>query len=144
MTRIEDDFDEMDESATDTDGKNTGLTVRILDLSGGAEDNIVEDIRDFQDLAHANAFARAYVRDSIEICRAAGATPRDTLNAWFAYGENAEVLDAGDEGWKSSTELSEFVEHPATPMERDWRALDPRRIIDTDEFPDDVPDEDDA
>ncbi|NHO18652.1 hypothetical protein GOB90_06635 [Acetobacter oeni] len=124
----------MDESAAETDGKDTGRTVRILDLSGGAEDNIVEDIRDFQDLAHANAFARAYVRDSIEICRAAGTTPRDTLNAWFAYGENAEVLDAGEEGWKSSTELNEFVERPATSMERDWRALDPRRMVDPGEF----------
>ncbi|NHO32227.1 hypothetical protein [Acetobacter fallax] len=125
----------MDDSATEAPEGNTGWTVRILDLSGGAEDNIVEDIRNFLDIAHANAFARAYVRDSIEICRSASTTPRDTLNAWFAYGENAEVLDAGEEGWKSSTELNEFVERPATPMERDWRALDPRQLIDPDELP---------
>lgn len=134
-----DDFD-MDPdavSAADARTPDREWTVRILDLSGGAEDNIVEDVKGFVDLAHANAFARAYVRDSVEICRVPGVTGRDTLTAWFAFGENAEVLDAGDDGWKSATELSEFVENPATPMERDWRALDPRRLVDEGDFGED-------
>ena len=42
---------------TDTEDKT--WKVRILDLSGCAEDNIVEDVGVFHDLAHANAFARA-------------------------------------------------------------------------------------
>lgn len=109
--------------------EDAGWRVRILDLSGGAEDNIVEDVKGFHDVAHANAFARAYVRDSVELCRAPGASPRDTLNAWFAFGENAEVLEAGDDGWKSATELDDFVSRPATHMERDWRSLDPRRLV---------------
>ncbi|NHN89386.1 hypothetical protein [Acetobacter conturbans] len=103
----------------------TGWVVRLLDLSGGAEDNIIEDIKGFPDLEHASAFARAYVRDNIEICRAAGASSRETLDTWFAFGENAEILDAPD-GWKASTELNDFIEYPATPEERDWRSLDPR------------------
>jgi len=104
-----------------------GWRVRILDLSGGAENNIVEEIAGFPTLMQANAFARCYVRDSVELCRTAGASPRQVLDAWFAFGEDAEVLDAGEEGWRSNTELSDFIDRPAGAEERDWRALDPRR-----------------
>lgn len=113
-----------------------GWIVRILDQSGASEgdDDVVEEVKGFLDLAHANAFARAYVRDSIERCRVPGAADRDVLESWFAFGENAEVVDAGEEGWKSSTELDDFVSSPATPMERDWRALDPRRLVSDEEL----------
>jgi len=47
----------------------------------------------------------------------------------------AEVVDAGDAGWQSSTELSDFADRPASDEDRDWRALDPRA--------DDAGDEDD-
>ena len=104
-----------------------GWRVRILDLSGGAEEGIVEEIRGFPTLMQANAFARRYVRDSVELCRGAGASGRDVLDAWFAFGEDAEVLDAGDDAWRSGTELSDFADRPANAEDRDWRSLDPRR-----------------
>ncbi len=105
-----------------------GWRVRILDLSGGAEDNIVEEISGFPTLMQANAFARSYVRDSVERCREAGAgSARAVLDAWFAFGEDAEVVDAGDAGWRSGTELADFADRPAAAADRDWRALDPRR-----------------
>ncbi|MBN9511266.1 MAG: hypothetical protein J0I21_19445 [Alphaproteobacteria bacterium] len=104
-----------------------GWRVRILDLSGGAEDNVVEEVGGFATLMHANAFARAYVRDSVERCRAPGLSLREVLDAWFAFGEDAEVVDAGDDGWRSGTELADFADRPAGTDERDWRALDPRR-----------------
>ena len=110
-----------------------GWRVRILDLSGGAQDNIVEEIGGFPTLMQANAFARRYVRDSVELCREAGGTTREILDAWFAFGEDAEVIDAGDDGWRSATELSDFVDRPASAEERDWRALDPRRDEDDEE-----------
>ncbi len=103
-----------------------GWRVRILDLSGGAEDNIVEEVKGFPTLMHANAFARRYVRDSVELCRTLRATAREVLDAWFAFGEDAHVLDAGDQTWRSAAELSEFAERPASAEDRDWRALDPR------------------
>jgi hypothetical protein len=105
-----------------------GWKVRILDLSGGAEDNIVEDIGGFETIMHANAFARRYVRDSVERCRAPGMSTKDVLDAWFAFGEDAEVLEAAEAGWRSGTELGDFVDRPAGTEERDWRALDPRRL----------------
>jgi hypothetical protein len=103
-----------------------GWRVRIKDMSGGAEDGVVEDIGGFPTLMHANAFARRYVRDSVERCRLPGGDRKAQLEAWFAFGEDAEVLDAGDNGWKSANELGDFVDNPAHRSERDWRALDPR------------------
>jgi len=110
-----------------------GWRVRILDLSGGAEDNIVEEVGGFQTLMHANAFARRYVRDSVELCRANGATSREVLDAWFAFGEDAFVLEAGDATWRSATELADFADRPAGGEDRDWRALDPRGDDDAEE-----------
>lgn len=103
-----------------------GWKVRILDLSGGAEDNIVEDVAGFCTLMQANAFARRYVRDSVELCRTPGASRQAVLDTWFAFGEDAHVLDAGDDTWRSSTELNVFASQPATTLDRNWRALDPR------------------
>lgn len=105
-----------------------GWRVRIVDLSTGVRDSVVEEIGGFETLMQANAFARRYVRDSVERCRAPGATTKEVLEAWFAYGEDADVPDAGESGWRSTTELGDFADHPAGTEERDWRALDPRRM----------------
>jgi len=113
-----------------------GWRVRILDLSGGAQDNVVEEVGGFPTLMQANAFARRYVRDSVELCRAPGLTTKEVLEAWFAFGEDAEVVDAGEAGWRSANELGDFVDTQAGTEERDWRALDPRR-----DEPDDETDE---
>jgi hypothetical protein len=104
-----------------------GWCVRILDLSGGAQDNVVEEIGGFPTLMQANEFARRYVRDSVEHARGPGMTAKEVLETWFAFGEDAEVVDAAEAGWRSGTELGDFVDHPASAEERDWRALDPRR-----------------
>jgi hypothetical protein len=114
-----------------------GWRVRILDMSGGAEDNIVEDVPGFATLMQANEFARRYVRDSVELCRSPGAAGRDVLDAWFAYGEDAQVVDAAEAGWQSAANLADFSERPAGAEERDWRALDPRRIGPDDDLGDD-------
>ena len=112
-----------------------GWRVRILDLSGGATDNVVEEVGGFPTLMQANAFARRYVRDSVERCRAPGMTAKDVLETWFAFGEDAEVVDAAEAGWRSATELGDFVDNLASAEDRDWRALDPRRddVADDDE-----------
>ncbi len=104
-----------------------GWRVRIVDLSGGAEDNLVEEVAGFPTLMQANAFARRYVRDSVERCRAPGLNSRDVLDAWFAFGEDAEIDGQPEGAWRSATELADFGERPASEEDRDWRALDPRR-----------------
>ncbi len=112
---------------TDIFAPEGGWRVRILDLSGASADNIVEEIAGFPTLMLANAFARRYVRDSVERGRIAGASAREVLDAWFAWGEDAEVVDAGEQGWHSRAELHDFAARPAGAEERDWRSLDPRR-----------------
>lgn len=101
-------------------------TVRILDMSGGAEDNIVEDVGPFATVEDANLFARRYVRDSVERCRARGMDAKAVLDAWFAFGEDAIVPDAGEQGWRSAAELGDFASRKANRIDRDWRSLDPR------------------
>ena len=111
-----------------------GWRVRIRDHSGGAEDGIVEEIGGFTTLMQANAFARAYVRDSIERCREAGAAGTGAvLAAWRSFGEDAEVIDAGAAGFSSARECEIFAETPAPAEGRDWRVLDPRGEDDEDE-----------
>ncbi len=109
-------------------GREGGFAVRIMDLSGGNGSDPVETVRGFRTLEHANAFARRYVRDSLERCRTAGMSADEVVAAWFAFGEDAEVLGAAGEGWRSATELNDFAARPARDAEdRNWRALDPRR-----------------
>ena len=106
-----------------------GWRVRIRDLSGGAEDGISEEVGGFPTLMQANEFARRYVRDSVELCRAGGLTGREVIDAWFAFGEDAEVADAGEQGWKSGPEIAVFADHPARAEDRNWRFLDPRHHL---------------
>ena len=107
--------------------------VRIIDLSGDSEDNVVEDIGPFPSIEDANLFARRYVRDSVERCRARGMDAKQVLDAWFAFGEDASVPDAGELGWRSATELHDFAARRAAAADRDWRALDPRQAGEADE-----------
>lgn len=104
------------------------VRVRILDLSGGAEEGITEEVGPFPDAEAATRFARAYVRDSLERCRQPGMDGRAVLAAWLAYGEDAEVLAAPiGTVWTSRPELQILADIPADEDERDWRSLDPRR-----------------
>ena len=118
-----------------------GFAVRIMDLSGGNGAEPVEVIRGFETLMHANAFARAYVRDSLERCRAPGLKAEAVLEAWFAFGEDAVV--EGEGGWSSAAEIRDFAATRARAEDRDWRALDPRRHGDDDDDADDGDDNDD-
>ncbi|MES2712114.1 MAG: hypothetical protein V4653_11065 [Pseudomonadota bacterium] len=111
-----------------------GYAVRILDLSGANGSEPVETITGFPSLQHANAFARRYVRDSIERCRAPKATPDAVLAAWHMFGEDAEITPTADQAWRSATELADFVARPPVDAEeRNWRILDPRADDDEDD-----------
>ncbi|PZW41368.1 hypothetical protein C8P66_12176 [Humitalea rosea] len=120
------------------------FAVTIKDLSGGNGAEAVETIRGFTTLAHANAFARRYVRDSVERCRSRGMSADEVLAAWFAFGEDAEVTGAEGAGWTSGAEIKAFAAaSPTDPEDRAWRAIDPRRIAqEDDDDADDAPDGD--
>ena len=115
------------------------FAVQIMDLSGANGAEPVETITGFLTIEHANAFARRYVRDSVERCRAGGMDAKAVLDAWFAFGEDAEVLGAGDDAWVSRSELKDFADTPVRDREeRNWRVLDPRRDEDADGEEDDA------
>lgn len=114
-------------------GKAEGIEVRIMDLSGANGSEPLETVRGFSSLAHANAFARRYVRDSMEVCRPRGADAEAAREAWFAFGEDAVI--GGPEGaviegaWNSGAELADFAAHPPRDSEdRNWRIIDPRKL----------------
>jgi hypothetical protein len=115
-------------------GSAAGIEVRIMDLSGGNGSEPVEVVRGFTSLAHANAFARRRVRDSVEVCRAPGMSPQQVRDAWFAFGEDAEVTGAAEGAWQSASEIADFAARaPRDAEDRNWRVLDPRRDTDEDE-----------
>lgn len=114
-------------------GKADGIEVRIMDLSGANGSEPLETVRGFTSLAHANAFARRYVRDSLEVCRPRGADAEAARDAWFAFGEDAVI--GGPEGaaiegaWSSGSELADFAAAPPRDREdRNWRMIDPRKL----------------
>lgn len=112
-------------------GQVEGLEVHILDQSGANGAEPVEVVRGFGTVAHANAFARRYVRDSVDICRNRGMDARAVMEAWGTFGEDAEVQGAGEDAWRSAHELADFAARAATdPEERNWRVIDPRRDAD--------------
>ncbi len=120
-------------------GSAEGLEVLIRDLSGANGSDPIEVVRGFTSLAHANAFARRRVRDSVEICRAPGMSPEQVRDAWFAFGEDAEVLGAQDGAWTSASELAAFVATRCRDgEERNWRVLDPRNDVDDEGEDDDA------
>ncbi|MDE2515411.1 MAG: hypothetical protein KGL12_05255 [Rhodospirillales bacterium] len=113
-----------------------GWRVRLRDLSlpEDDEDSVIEEVAGFATLMQANDFARRYVRDQIERCRAPGLDADAVLAAWRAFGEDAEIVDAGDAAWHSAADVAGFAAGPrARAEERNWRALDPRRIGDEDD-----------
>jgi len=105
-----------------------GWVVKIIDLSAPAEDNVLEEVKGFLTLMQANEFARRYVRDSLEHCRVAGLSAAEILANWMAFGEDAVVTDAGEGGFLSASEIGNWAKFKADAEERNWRALDPRRI----------------
>lgn len=118
--------------------------VRIVDLSDDTGDNTVEEIGPFDTIEDANLFARRYVRDSVERCRAQGMDAKSVLDAWFAFGEDATVPGAGDHAWTSATELHDFAARRAAAADRDWRSLDPRIPGDDDDDDAGITPDDDA
>jgi len=115
-----------------------GLEVRITDLSGASGAEPLEVVRGFTSLAHANQFARRYVRDSVEICRPRGGKPEDVMKAWSAFGEDAAVEGVTEGAWTSASELADFAAKPPREREeRNWRIIDPRRMEEDDEEDDD-------
>ena len=100
-----------------------------MDLSDPDGTEPAELLRGFTSLAHANEFARRYVRDSVERCRVPRASVAEVTAAWFAFGEDAVVEGAPEGAWVSGNDLPSFAAAPPRDREaRNWRIIDPRRL----------------
>lgn len=100
-----------------------GYCVLIIDLfhHGGDDDYKVSG---FATLDLAREYARRRVRDSLEELREPGITQAELRERWMTFGEDAVVI-GGD--YAGAHELDFFIDNPAAPEERDWKAIEKLR-----------------
>nr|MDO8080179.1 hypothetical protein [Candidatus Freyarchaeota archaeon] len=80
----------------------------------------------FPTLELAIEFARRWVRDSLEDFRKPNQSKEELRKMWHNFGEDATVL-GGD--YSGGSELDFFIDHPATPEERDWKSIEKKAGI---------------
>ena len=99
-----------------------GYSVLIIDMfhRDPEEDYVVSGFPTFE---LAKEYARRRVRDSVEEHRSPGRSREELRRMWYAFGEDASVIQ-GEPHYAGSHELDFFVEHPASPEERDWQAVE--------------------
>ena len=78
-------------------------------------------IRGFPTEELAREYARRRTRDSLEELRGDGISHDELRERWFIFGEDCLVV--GD-SYTGLSELDFFIDHPATPEERDWMAVE--------------------
>jgi hypothetical protein len=83
------------------------------------EDYVIDGFPTFE---LAKEFARRWVWDSVEELRKPGQSREELRSMWYTFGEDASVLQ-GEPHYRGSSELDFFIEHPATPEERDWQTI---------------------
>ena len=98
-----------------------GYSVLIIDMFqyDPKEDYVIDGFPTFE---LAKEFARRWVRDSVEEQRKPGQSKEELRDMWYTFGEDASVLH-GEPHYAGSHELDYFIEHPASPEERDWQAV---------------------
>ncbi len=78
------------------------------------------EINGFPTLELAIEFARRWTRDSLENFRRPNQSKEDIRKMWYMFGESAFVIGGN---YHASSELDFFIDHPATPEERDWQSI---------------------
>lgn len=96
-------------------------SVSIIEMARYQDGDGSYTISGFPTFEIAREFARRWVRDSIEELRRPALSPEELRRVWFLFGEDAVVI--GDEYFAGSQELDFFIINPATPEERDWKAV---------------------
>lgn len=101
---------------------NASFQVLLIDMSHYADEENERTISGFPTREQAIDYARRRVRDSIEELRTPGQSKEELRRLWFLFGEDALV--PGDPAYHASNDLDDFLQHPATPEERNWSALE--------------------
>ena len=95
-------------------------SVLILEMSHDQDPEGEWKITGFPTFELAKEFARRWVRDSLEELRSPGQSHDDLRRVWHTFGDDAIVLGGEYAGY---SELDFFIDHPASPEERDWAAI---------------------
>lgn len=95
-------------------------SIRIVENSHFDDSEGIYLIEGFATFSLAAEFARRWVRDSLEELRRPNQSQDELRKLWFLFGEDAVVVG---NHYSGSAELDFFIEHPATPEERDWAAI---------------------
>ena len=87
-----------------------GCRVLIIDMARyDAEEE--QSVGGFETFEAAKAYARHFVRRSVEDLRAPNQSAEDLHRLWHRFGEDAVVV-GGEERYAGSHDLSYFIEHP--------------------------------
>ena len=111
--------------AMETQEKSTGRTwsVLVIDMFHYMDPEEGEQtVEGFLRPEVAIEYARRRMRSSLEACRPSATDAADLRTHWFMFGEDCVAIGTG---YMASSELDDFIAHPATPEEIDWVSLEP-------------------
>ncbi|HYY93876.1 MAG TPA: hypothetical protein VE713_05120 [Pyrinomonadaceae bacterium] len=92
-------------------------SVLIIDMAHYMDEEEERTVGGFPDFEAAKAYARNRVRSAVEELRAPGQSPADLRRLWFMFGEDAVVV-GGEESYRGSQDLDEFIERRAATGEQ--------------------------
>ena len=95
-------------------------SVIIIDMFHYDEESEVV-LRGFPTRELAVEYARRRTRDSLEEFRTPQLSHAELKRQWYTFGEDCVV---SPEGYKGAADIDFFIDHPATPEERDWQAIE--------------------
>jgi hypothetical protein len=111
--------------AMETQEKDAGRTwsVLVIDMFHYMDPEEGErTVEGFLQPEDAIEYARRRMRSSLEESRPSAADADDLRNRWLMFGEDCIAIGTG---YIASSELDDFIAHPATIEEIDWMSLEP-------------------
>jgi phage gpG-like protein len=85
-------------------------SVLIIDMAHYDADE-EQAVGSFQTFEEAQAYARRFVKRSVEDLRAPNQSAEELRRLWYSFGEDAAVV-GGEERYAGSHELEHFIRHP--------------------------------
>lgn len=109
------------------------FSVGVVNMCDFPGDHCMTFVDGFASAAAAVEYARRRTRDSVEELRRSGQSRDELARAWSTFGEScfAHRGSAAQAFYAAHEDLAWFIDHPASPHERNWTAIDPRTKSDS-------------
>jgi hypothetical protein len=109
------------------------FSVGIVNMWDFPHDDCITFVDGFASAAAAAEYAKRRTRDSLEELRMPGQSREELRRAWGSFGEScfAHCSSAPESFYSAHDDLVWFIDHPASPHERNWTAIDPRTKSDS-------------